>query len=223
METKSYSKLLIRLSKFFVPIIIGFGVLILIGLLMEESQRLQLWGLATAYFVPPAGKETAIPIGVGFGIHPMVMALSIAFIDIIAALFLVWNYDLTKKIPIVGKFIIKIESLGEKSSSKYNWIKPLRFVGIVLFVMVPFQGSGALVGSIIGRLIGMKPINTFLAITVGALVGCVMIAYFADAILSVFVTNFLMGLLIIIILFVIAFMIWIYTKGKKNSDKKNLD
>lgn len=218
METKSYSKLFIRLSKFFIPIIIGFAVIIIIGLLMEESLRIKFWPLVTAYFFPPLGKETIIPWGVAANIHPLVMALSIAFVDIIAAFFLVWNYDLTKKIPFVGKFIIKIENIGQKSSSKYNWIKPLRFVGIVLFVMVPFQGSGGLVGSIIGRLIGMKPINTFLAITVGALAGCVMIAYFADAILSVFITNFLMGMLIIIILLVVVFMVLIL---KNNNKKKN--
>jgi len=218
MDTKSYSKFLIRLSKFFVPIIIGFGVLIIIGLLMEESQRLKLWSLATLYFFPPAGKETVIPAGVAANIHPLVIALTIAFVDIIAALFLVWNYDLTKKIPLVGRFITKIENIGKKSSNKFSWIKPLRFVGIVLFVMVPFQGSGALVGSIVGRLIGMKPINTFLAITVGALVGCIMIAFFADAILSVFITNFLMGMLIIIILLVVVFMVLIL---KNNNKKKN--
>jgi len=220
MDTKSYSKLLIRLSKFFVPIIIGFGVIILIGLLMEESQRLKLWSLTTLYFFPPAGKETVIPAGVAAHIHPLVIALTIAFVDIIAAFFLVWNYDLTKKIPLVGRFITKIENIGKKSSSKFNWIKPLRFVGILLFVMVPFQGSGALVGSIIGRLIGMKPINTFLAITVGALVGCITIAYFAGAILSVFITNFLMGLLIVIILIVIGLMIYFVRNNKNKNNNK---
>ena len=98
----------------------------------------------------------------------------------------------------------------------------MRFVGIVLFVMVPFQGSGALVGSIVGRLIGMKPINTFLAITVGALVGCIMIAFFAGVIKSVFIANFLMGMLIIIILVVVVFMVLILknTNKKKNKSLK---
>jgi uncharacterized membrane protein len=85
--------------------------------------------------------------------------------------------------------------------------------------MVPFQGSGGLVGSILGRLIGMKPLNTFFAISIGAIVGCLLIAYFADAILSVFVTNFLFGLLIIIILLIIGIMILI-NKRSKNMNKK---
>ena len=133
------------------------------------------------YFIPPLGKETIIPIGVlGESLHipftdevasippidPMVMAISIAFVDIVVALFLVWNYDLAKKIPLIGDFMEKVEKIGRSSSEKYAWVKPLRFFGIILFVMVPFQGSGGLVGSILGRLIGMKPRNTFLAITI---------------------------------------------------------
>ena len=108
----------------------------------------------------------------------------------------------------------KVEIIGRSSSDKYGWIKPLRFIGIVLFVIVPFQGSGGLVGSIVGRLIGMKPINTFYAITIGAISGTILIAYFADAIFSVFIQNILFGLLLIIILLVIAFMIFIYKRSK---------
>ena len=89
----------------------------------------------------------------------------------------------------------------------------------MLFVMVPFQGSGGLVGSILGRLIGMKPMNTFIAISSGAIVGCLLIAYFADAVLGVFVKNFLYGLLIIIILLVIGIMTLIYRKNSKNKKK----
>ena len=192
MDFKSDSNLSIRLFKFFAPFGIAIlGILILYLVVDQESSR-KLFLLLIAYFFPPLGKESLIPIGVSGGdlivpiinqhlvvppINPLVMALTIAFVDIMVALFLLWNYDLAKKIPIIGRFMIKIENIGKKSSSKYNWIKPLRFVGIILFVMVPFQGSGGLVGSIVGRLIGMKPINTFLAISIGAIIGCLMIAF----------------------------------------------
>ena len=215
MSLKFKSKYSIQLVKFFLPIIIGFVVVIFLGYLLEDSLRIKLYSLITAYFFPPLGKESVIPAGIGFGISPLIMGLSIAFVDIIIALFLVWNYDLAKKIPFVGNFMIKVEEIGKSSSDKYRWIKPLRFIGIILFVMVPFQGSGGLVGSIVGRLIGMKSYSTFFAISIGAITGCLLIAYFADAILSVFVTNFLYGLLIVIILFVIGIMIFVYKRSKK--------
>jgi uncharacterized membrane protein len=150
--------------------------------------------------------------------------LSIAFVDIIVALFLVYNYDLAKKIPFVGKFIVRIEKIGRSSSDKYRWLKPLRFIGIILFVMVPFQGSGGLVGSIVGRLIGMKRWTVFIAISIGAIVGCLLIGYFADAILSVLVKNLLLGVMILIIILVIGIMIFISKKTKKMmTDQKNIN
>lgn len=219
MDIKLESKTLSRLTKFLVPIIVGFGVVGTIGFLLGKSLQLKYWSLVTGYFFPPLGKETIIPGGILAGINPLLMALSIAFVDIIVALFLVWNYDLAKKIPLVGKFIIKVENIGETSSNKYSWIKPLRFIGIVLFVMIPFQGSGGLMGFIVGRLIGMKPWNIFFAISTGTITGCLLIAYFAEAILSVLIQNFLLGLLIVIILVVIGIMVFVYKKTVKKNKK----
>jgi uncharacterized membrane protein len=213
------SEFLIKLTKFFLPFIIGLGIVGSVGFILMGDLRLKFFSLISGYFFPPLGKETIIPAGIIAGINPLIMALSIAFVDIIVALFLVWNYDLAKKIPLIGRFMIKIENIGKSSSDKYGWVKPLRFIGIMLFVMVPFQGSGGLVGSILGRLIGMKPINTFLAISSGATIGCLLIAYFANAILDVFIQNFLYGLMLLIILIIIGIMIYIYKKNKLSNKK----
>ncbi len=219
MNIKFKNNLLIPFIKFILPLAIGLSVLTTVGLLILENLKIKYWSLISGYFFPPLGKETIIPAGVIAGINPLIMALSIAFVDIVVALFLVWNYDLAKKIPFIGTFIDKIEKIGKKTSNKYNWIKPLRFIGIILFVMVPFQGSGGLVGSIIGRLIGMKPWNIFFAISVGSIFGCILIAYFADIILSIFIRNFLFGILILIIIITIVIMYFVYYKLKKNNKK----
>ena len=220
MNIKPESKTFINLAKFFIPFIIGLGVVGSVGFLLEGNLQFKFLSLISGYFFPPLGKETIIPGGIIAGINPIVMAFSIAFVDIIVALFLVWNYDLAKKVPLIGNFIRKVEIIGRKSSSKYNWMKPLRFIGIMLFVMVPFQGSGGLVGSIVGRLIGMKPWNIFFAISTGSVAGCLMIAYFADVILSIFIRNFLLGLLIILIILIICIMFLAYKTMSKNNNNK---
>jgi uncharacterized membrane protein len=224
------SKTVVRLTQFFLPIIVGFGVYGIWWILSEEISR--IWPLLVAYFFPPFGKETIIPLAIGFfdegvtvpllnisiepmSINPLTIALAVAFIDIVVAWFLVWNYDLAKKIPFVGKFMQKVEDIGRSSSDKYGWFKTLRFFGIVLFVMVPFQGSGGLVGSIVGRLFGMKPWNTFFAISIGAIIGCTLIAYFTEAILSVFRTSLLQGILVLVVVLIVGMMIYIYRKNKK--------
>jgi uncharacterized membrane protein len=228
------SKLLIRLGKFFFPIILGFGVYWIWSLFSDTLSK--IWPLLVAYFFPPFGKETIIPLGIGIlkqgltvpfinfhvepvSVNPLSIALAVAFIDIVIALFLVWNYDLAKKIPFIGKFMQKVEDVGKSSSDKYRWVKPLRFIGIVLFVMVPFQGSGGLVGSIIGRLVGMKPWTIFVGISTGAIIGCVLIAYFSEAIISSIINNVLFGILVVIILLIIIFMIFIWIKKRKKVQK----
>jgi uncharacterized membrane protein len=226
-------KILIPLGKFTIPIILGVGVYFLWGLVSDELSK--IWALLLAYFFPPFGKETIIPLGVGIlekgltipliniyvepvKINPVTMALAVAYIDIIVALFLVWNYDLAKKLPFVGQFIIKVEEKGKNVEEKYDWIKPLRFIGIVLFVMVPFQGSGGLVGSIVGRLIGMKPWNTFLAISIGAIVGCILIAMFAQAFLIFIEINTMLTLLFVCII-IIALIVYFVIKKRKEKHK----
>jgi len=199
--------------KIFLPGIIGLAGILSGGYLLFDNP-LRYWSLLAAYFFPPLGKESVIPMGIAIGIHPMVMALSVAFIDIVVALFLMWNYEFAKKIPFLGPFIEKVETIGRNSSNKYSWVKPLRFIGIVLFVMVPFQGSGGVVGSILGRLIGMAPLNTFLAITIGSVTGCVLIAYFAETVKIVFLQNFILGLLLVILLLIIGVMIVVYLRNK---------
>lgn len=202
-----------RTLKIFLPGIIGLAGILSGGYLLVDYP-FKYWSLLAAYFFPPLGKESVIPLGVAAGIHPMVMALSVAFIDIIVALFLMWNYKFAKKIPFIGPFIEKVETIGRNSSNKYSWIKPLRFIGIVLFVMVPFQGSGGVVGSILGRLIGMTPLNTFLAITIGSVTGCILIAYFAETIKIVFLQNFILGILLVILLLIVGIMIVVYLRNK---------
>jgi len=230
------SKLIVGLAKFFTPIVLGFGVYTIWGLLSNELAK--IWPLLIAYFFPPFGKETVIPLGVGVlnkgltvpllnikvnpvSINPISMALAVAFIDIVVALFLVWNYDLAKKIPLVGNFIIKVEEKGKNFEEKYGWVKPLRFFGIVLFVMIPFQGSGGLVGSIVGRLIGMKPWNTFFAISIGAIVGCLLIALFAQAFLIFAEINTLLTIILVAIIAIIIIVYYLIKKQQKTKKQKS--
>jgi uncharacterized membrane protein len=217
--TNKNEKNLSPLLKFLLPIVIGLGVMLIMGFLLGSEMSMKYWPLMTGYFFPPLGKESIIPLGIANNFHPAIMALSISFIDAIVALFLVWNYDLAKQIPIVGTFMKKVEEKGQDVEGKYGWIKPLRFVGIVLFVMVPFQGSGGMGGSIVGRLIGMKPWNTFLAIVIGALLGTFLIAYLSEAVYTVMVQNVLAGVLLLIIIIISGLIIYVY----RESIKKNLN
>ena len=225
-----------RQIKFFLPFVLAILGLIIIYFVVDAIIFGKLFFLMIIYFIPPLGKESLIPIGISGGeitvpftnnvvfippIDPFIMAVCIAFVDIMVALFLVWNLDFVKKIPIVGDVVVKIERAGKSSSSKYQWIKPLEFIGIVLFVIIPFQGSGGFFGSVVGRVIGMKPWSVFLAIFIGSFMSTFLVAYFASALFSLLSTNLLQGVLLIIIVIIIVLIIMFYRKNNKKRRNKS--
>lgn len=146
------------------------------------------------YFFPPFGKETVIPMGVGAGINPALMAFSIAYVDIVVGLFFALNFDLLKKIPLLGYYIRLVEGRGRKMLRKKDWLRKFAFLGLVLLVMVPFQGSGGVTASVIGRLTGLKPMKVWLSIIIGAVIGTMIVAYFTTLIIILTKLNIILGL-----------------------------
>ncbi len=149
----------------------------------------EMGGLMIAYLLPPAGKETVIPLGIALGIPWWYMALSIAMIDIETGLFMALNFDLAYRIPVLGHVLSNLTKKTEQFIAANRWLAGLWFFAIMLMVMVPFFGSGGVRGSIAGKLLGMNNLLVFLAIVSGALIGCFVIALGSDVILAYFCTN----------------------------------
>ncbi|RLF39476.1 MAG: hypothetical protein DRN00_01780 [Thermoplasmata archaeon] len=200
------------------PVALGVGGVIALYLYLDESTWMKLWPLMTAYFFPPLGKESVIPAGIAMGLHPALIALSIAFMDMVASLFVVWNYDFIKKIPFLGKYVEKIESLGKRGSKRYRWVRALGFIGVILFVMIPFQGSGGVVGSILGRLIGLRACATWLAVSSGAILGCMLLAYFANFIKMIVVKNLMLGIFVVVLMVLIFLLYKVAKETFKGGD-----
>jgi len=146
-------------------------------------------GLMVAYLLPPAGKETIIPLGIALGIPWWYMALSIALIDIETGLFMALNFDLAYRLPLLGPVLSDLTKKTEQVLNDHRWIASLWFFAIVLMVMVPVLGSGGVRGSIAGKLLGMNTVVVFLAVLAGALIGCFGIALGSDAVLAFLCTN----------------------------------
>ena len=205
--------ILMALVKFFLPFVFSsIGILVLyFALTWETFEKVGKWMIL--YFFPPLGKESVIPLAIAEGVNPLLIASAIAFIDIMVGLFLVWNFDLARKIPLIGKFICRIESRGNEILTKKPWVERLAFTGIVLFVMFPFQGSGAVGATIVGRMLGMDPKKLWYAVIIGAIAGCLIIAY-----TSAFAITFLLGIglawAILLVTLVVIFIILFYNYEK---------
>ncbi len=164
------------LLKFFSPFLMTVGYFILLKAFMSKRIFLELSGLMFLYFIPPMGKESVIPIGIAQGIPWGVLAFSIAFVDIVVCLFLIWNFDLAKKLPFIGSGIKRVQVKGAAILESMPWVERLTFFGIVIFVMIPFQGSGAFAGTILGRAVGLSISAVLGAVGIGALIGSALIA-----------------------------------------------
>lgn len=171
------------------PVAVAIAVAVVLFLTLPQELFLILDGLIVAYLLPPAGKETVIPVGIALGIPWWYMALAIVAVDLIAALFMALNFDLLYRVPWLGPLLSDLTKKTRQLLLSHRWLASLWFFAIVLMVMVPVLGSGGVRGSIAGRLLGLPTLLTILAIAAGSLIGCFGIALGSDMALSWLCTN----------------------------------
>ncbi len=224
-----------RLFLFFNPFLIAALFLYLLYLIANPAGV--FWPVSTgmfAYFFPPAGKESVIPLTVGAltkkgvlspAVTILYVASAIAFVDIITSYFLLWNLYIAKKIPLIGGWFIKFENFGAQKMKEKPWVKKIAFLGVALFVVFPFQGSGGVGASILGKVIGMNKYHAWTAIIVGSFSGCLVIAtisyYLGGAVMKAFETGLFQGIGLIALIAVAFIFIYYFTKNHNTQESKN--
>ena len=154
------------------------------GLFLPAEQWILLAGMMVAYIVPPLGRETIIPVSILLGIPWWLIAFTLAFLDFAGGLFMAWNFPLILRIPYVGPRIQQFMAAGRTYLDRRQWLERLYFVGLIAFVSLPFDGSGSIIGSILGRMLGMTKAQVLSCITIGGIVGSFTIALGIDYVVN---------------------------------------
>jgi len=188
-----------RLIRIALPFVIGLLYYIPLLPIIGYDPWLILGGLMVAYIIPPAGKESVIPIGIALGFPWWLMACTIALMDVLTGLFMALNFDVALKIPGLGRWMRKFIANGEEFFGKRPWLERFYLTGVILFVMVPLQGSGGVGATLVGRMMGMSPWRVLLAITIGAFSGCTLIALGSQAMWELILENPLVGITVLAI------------------------
>jgi uncharacterized membrane protein len=141
-----------------------------------------VFGFLAAYVIPPAGKETVIPSAVAAGFPPFLVATYIAGVDMTVGWLLAWNWDSLTRLPLLGDVIEETTRRGQQWLEGNDLADRSAFLGLVVFVFFPMQGSGAVAGVTLGRLIGLPAQRTWVAIMIGALTASFLWAYAAGAV-----------------------------------------
>ncbi|MDV2480871.1 small multi-drug export protein [Methanoculleus sp. Wushi-C6] len=170
----------IDLLKVSVPPLLCGLFLAVVWFLLPSEQWLLLVGMMVAYIVPPLGRETIIPVCILLGIPWWLVASALAFLDFAGGLFMAWNFPLVLRIPYAGPWIRRFMVAGRTFLDRRPWLERLYFVGLILFVSLPFDGSGSIVGSVIGRMLGMTKTEVVACITIGGIIGSFAIALGID-------------------------------------------
>lgn len=211
----SLRQFFVGLGKAVVPLSIA-GVYLAYIYTLGETGRILL-PLLVAYFVPPFGKESVIPLGVSLGVDPTLMAFSVAMVDVLVGLFLLWNYKVLYYVPILGKWAHKMEFKAKKMIDEGRGFSKLAYLGLVLFVIVPFQGSGAVSATILGKMSGMDAKKVWSAIILGAFAGTFMVAYSFNLVLTAFRSNLFLGAGVVLVVAAVA--VFFYLRWKRQTGK----
>ncbi len=213
-EMSGPAKILFRLL---IPFVFGAIFILVLYLSLDRSVFILLTGLMAVYFIPPAGKESVIPIAIATGVIPWwLIAPVLAVIDILCALFMVLNFELALKIPFFGTKLMKtIVDNGSSFFEKHPWIKGFSSIGLTIFVIIPLQGTGGLTTPVIGKMIGMPGKNIMFAVIVGSLISCYSIALGSEYVYQLFIYNICFGILAILLIASIIIICWYLWKHNK--------
>ena len=131
----------------------------------------------------------SIPLAVlKFGMSPIkAFYLSIIgnLLPIIPFLFFLdWAIDRLERLSFIGRIL---KWWFRNAKKKSNLIETYGFLGLILFVAMPFPGTGAWTGAVIAKLFNFRLSKSFFAISLGILIAGIIVVFstvFADNILT---------------------------------------
>jgi len=225
-----------RVALFFLPI--ALAALYLLGLWSAFPVASLMIGAMVAYLVTPAGAEVVVPVSVflvrsayangGLGGVEIAIAFtvfSIILVDVFIALFLLWNFDLAERAPLLGRFIRKTEEKCRAVIARKRWGERATLAALVTYAALPVQMSGGLVGSLLGRLLGMRPRRVFLAVSLGSAIGGSVVGAIAAALplqdlqafaawVQTWTWTQVAGLLLVVAF--VLLILYLYLRGRNN-------
>jgi len=185
---------------FFTILSVGAIFVWIVSRALTPEQWDWYWKLSIIYFIPPAGKESIIPaglgfassIGVGIALPAFIWGLSIWVFDILACLVIITNWWLLellislipafpfigirlKKKPRIYKTKVSLKSWYDGLHKKTRELEEKKYGKILpfalfIFMFIPFQGTGAMSTTIIGTWLGLRRRETILIVALGSFI-----------------------------------------------------
>lgn len=167
----------LTLTKFILPWVFA-GIVTLIIYLSGPYYYTRFSAVLIFFFEIATGEVSSILVGIGAGLNPILVVLFVTFLESDISIFTAWNFDILKRIPKIGNSLTKYEGKAKKFIEK-KCLEKIGFIGLLILVVIPVHGTGALATTIIGRLLGFGWKKTWLCVTTGCAVRSSIIALLA--------------------------------------------
>jgi len=162
---------------FIVGPFVGFGLILLVaGSLIHPGAAGFLLSVAAGTFVGGgklvilAGAVESAPVG-----HWEIAGL-VVYIDVATAVGVLGGMPQLYRIPGFGRRLEAARDSSARLLQKNPWMHRLAFATLAGFVAVPLNGTGALVGALLGRLMGLSRKAIVMATACGSLTASVALA-----------------------------------------------
>ena len=144
-------------------------------------------GIFLISMLPIIELRGAIPIGAAIGL-PWYLNMIVSIIGNMLPvpfilMFSVKAFEFMKKHNIMVKFIEKIENRAKKRS---EGLATGEFIGLMLFVAIPFPGTGAWTGALIAALLQFNRKRSFFYIGLGVVIASVIMTLASYGVISLF-------------------------------------
>jgi uncharacterized membrane protein len=103
--------------------------------------------------------------------------LVIWIMDSMTVLLIVYSLEVFYKIPMIGRFLDRANKDAACVLHAFPKFRRISRMGIVLFVLFPVAGTGAIGGSLIGAILGLNRFWLMLCVSFGGFVGGIGMSY----------------------------------------------
>jgi len=170
-KIKTNLAILHKFLLFITPFLTIAYYFIFISSVLPPNAVAKYTGLVIAYFFPPAGKESVIPLmlsnQLGPPISPWIVGSTIVILDVISSAIIAYNWWFAEliinHIGLLKKGYAWLHRKAEKFK-KAKWLD----AALLLFMIIPFQGTGGISTTIISRLLGLSAKKTVAIVFAGS-------------------------------------------------------
>jgi len=158
---------------------VAWAGLLVVWAIVQPDPYVRGWRLVLELMF--LGRAVSIADGISSEFSAVYLLIQNGLEDIVLLLivypWVVHAYEQELRSNFIGKRIDRIRKMAERNK---RFVEPFGVLGLWIFVFFPFWSTGALVGGVVGYLLGMRTWVVFTTVALGHVLSCVVLIWAFD-------------------------------------------